>query len=332
MPRVAINIVTHNSAGTLASCIRGLRAQTYRDYAVTIVDNASSDETLPVIEREANGTTTVIRNSTNDYYARAHNTAIGAGDSELVLTLNPDVVLHPCFLERAIAPLDRLPQVGSVNGKLILAPPRPWPHDFAGFLPGPGALIDSAGLMLLRSRRPFLRGYRLAAASACTEPSFIFGVDGACALYRRAMLEDVAINGQYFDESFVMYREDVDLAWRSQLLGWESYYTPDAVGYHVRGVQIGRGRRSVKPEIRRRSVRNGWLLLLKHETWPSLARDAGTVLRYQFRVAFGIAAVEPTSLPAVVDLIRLLPNALVWRRVIQSRRRVPPAVMDRWLN
>jgi GT2 family glycosyltransferase len=95
-----------------------------------------------------------------------------------------------------------------------------------------------------RSRRPNLRGTRQPAASACREPAAIFGVDGAAGLYRRVMLDDVAVAGEVFDEDFAIYREDVDLAWRAQILGWESHFAPAAVAYHVRGFHIGQDRGS----------------------------------------------------------------------------------------
>jgi hypothetical protein len=145
------------------------------------------------------------------------------------------------------------------------------------------------------------------------------------------MLEDVAVDGEVFDEDFVMYREDVDLAWRSQLLGWDAYYEPAAVGYHVRGFHLGHERRSMSRFLRRQSVRNGWLLLVKNETWSSLLRDSSYILPYQARIAAGLVTVEPTSLPALIDAIRLWPKMVAKRRLIQTRRRRNEAELDAWL-
>ena len=52
------------------------------------------------------------------------------------------------------------------------------------------------------------------------------------ALFRRAMLEAVAVEGRAFDPSFFMYFEDVDLAWRARLAGWKSWFVPQAVVHH----------------------------------------------------------------------------------------------------
>ena len=50
------------------------------------------------------------------------------------------------------------------------------------------------------------------------------------------MIDDVSVEGEFFDEPFFAYREDADVAWRAQLLGWDCLYVPAAVAEHVRRV------------------------------------------------------------------------------------------------
>lgn len=331
MPRVAVNIVTHNSAGTIETCLESLGRQTYRDFETTIIDNASEDETVELVARWSHGARCIV-NSRNEYYSRAHNAAIDLTDSELVLTLNPDVFLCPDYLSRVVAAFDRAPNIGSVNGKLLLLEGNSHVLDADCGNVTPSTLIDGAGLTMRRSRRPYLRGNRRPADSSCLEPGYIFGADGACGAYRRAMLEDVSVEGEYFDSDFVIYREDVDLAWRAQLLGWDCWYCPEAVAYHRRGFHIGRDRRTVSPFLRRHSVKNGWLLLLKNETPGSLAHDLPWVLPYQLKILAGLLTVERTSLGAFADLAAVMPRMLRKRRIIQERRRRGDAEIRRWLG
>ena len=169
--------------------------------------------------------------------------------------------------------------------------------------PAADALIDSAGLLIYRSRRPYLRGNRQPARDRCLVPCAIFGADGACAAYRRAMLEDIALTTdegrEYFDNDFVMYREDVDLAWRAQLFGWASRYEPAALGYHVRSFHLGRARRQMDPFFRRISVRNGWFLLVKNDEAGALLRNLPFVLLYQAKILVGLLTIEWSSLGAI---------------------------------
>ena len=78
--------------------------------------------------------------------------------------------------------------------------------------------------------------------------AFVFAIGltvaacGAAALYRREMIDDVSEGDNFFDPDFFAYREDADVAWRAQLLGWRCLYVPGAVGYHVRTVVPGNRR------------------------------------------------------------------------------------------
>ncbi len=321
MPAIAINVVMYNGASTIDACLQSVLDQDFTDFVVTVVDNASTDDSVTRAQKWQDPRMTVLRNEKNLYYARAHNRAIAATDSEFVLTLNPDAVLYPDYVSRVLTAFRRSPRIGSVNGKLLLVGPDQFGSYLVRTPPSVADLIDGAGLMLRRSRRPHLRGNRMPSATHCLESQYIFGADGACATYRRAMLEDVAIGEEYFDEDFAIYREDVDLAWRAQWLGWDTYYCPDAVGYHVRGFHIGRGRRHISAELKRQSVKNGWLLMVKNDTVPAFLVDLPWILPYQMKVLGGILLLERGSLVAVRDTWELLPKMLEKRRVTQTRRR-----------
>ncbi|MCP1309725.1 glycosyltransferase family 2 protein [Paenibacillus tyrfis] len=71
------------------------------------------------------------------------------------------------------------------------------------------------------------------------EEGDVIGVPGAAALYSSSMVRDVSIDDEFFDEDFFAYKEDVDVAWRSRLLGWKALYCPDAQAFHNRGWKKG---------------------------------------------------------------------------------------------
>jgi GT2 family glycosyltransferase len=139
----------------------------------------------------------------------------------------------------------------------------------------------------------------------------------------------VSVNGEFFDPEFFVYREDADVAWRAQLLGWRCLYAPAAIGYHVRSVGPG-NRFAVPAEINMHSVKNRFLMRIKNATgglyrryWlPATARD--------LLVVAGCLFWEQESLPAFWAVIRGLPRALEHRRAIQSRRRVSDANLATW--
>lgn len=334
MARVAVNVLTYNSADQITACLTCLQRQDYPDMTVTVIDNGSRDNTVAHLAPWRERGVRVVVHPENLYYSRAYNLAIAASDGEIVFTVNPDTLLSPTFISEVVRVFDCAPEVGSVNGKLLLLEQVPFDPAIVSAPPPPDALIDSAGLMIYRSRRPYLRGNRELARDHCLEPCAIFGVDGACAAYRRTMLEDIALQTdegkEYFDNDFVMYREDVDLAWRARLFGWESRYEPAALGYHVRSFHLGRSRRRMSTFFRRHSVKNGWFLLVKNEEIGDLLRGLPFILPYQAKVIGGLLTVEWTSLGAIRDVFRLLPRIRAKRAQILARRRRSMRELAHW--
>ena len=104
-------------------------------------------------------------------------------------------------------------------------------------------------------------------------------VTAGAGLYRRTMLEATRLSSGYFDPSFFMYFEDVDLGWRCRLAGWRALYVPDAVVYHAfQGSSPRHGRHFVTTQCMQNRVRT----LLKNASWRlvlrSLPRTASDLL------------------------------------------------------
>jgi GT2 family glycosyltransferase len=123
----------------------------------------------------------------------------------------------------------------------------------------------------------------------------------------------------------------VDLAWRAQLLGWRSRYTPAATGYHVRGFHPGK-RKHMPAWVRRHALKNRWLLAVKNELRATFLRDLPHILPYEIQILGYVLLAERTSLPAFADFLRLLPRALRWRREIRRRVRIQPDQLTRWFD
>jgi GT2 family glycosyltransferase len=88
---------------------------------------------------------------------------------------------------------------------------------------------------------------------------------------RRSALESVAADGEVFDESFFMYKEDVDLSLRLRRAGWRLMYSPQVTAGHVRGTSARLQSRVRRRAVRRRSVANEWRLLRKGNVPPRIA-------------------------------------------------------------
>jgi GT2 family glycosyltransferase len=296
-----VNIVTFNSAGDIAACLESLRRQTFDDFRIHILDNASSDDTVKAIEPF--DVEYLVRSPVNTGFCKAHNELACRFHSDYVLFLNPDTVLGPTFIEGLVRALDARPDAASASGKLLRMD---------------GKTIDSTGIIMLREQRHLDRGADQTDQGQFNEPGEIFGPSAAAALYRRKALDDAAINGQYLDEDFFAYREDADLAWRCRLLGWNSIYVPAAVAQHRRRVTPER-RRELPKEINYHSVKNRFLLRLNNMTGSLYRRDFWPITKRDLAVIGYVFLREWSSIPAFFYILAHLPRLLRKRAEIQRR-------------
>ena len=97
--RVSVTIVTYNSGRFIKRCLESVLAQRYPNTEIIIVDNASTDGTVDILEQFVDRCR-VVYNDENIGFAAAQNQAIAISSGEWVLTLNPDVLLLPNFIKR----------------------------------------------------------------------------------------------------------------------------------------------------------------------------------------------------------------------------------------
>ncbi len=163
------------------------------------------------------------------------------------------------------------------------------------------------------------------------EAAYVVGCTAAACLYRRSMIEDISISGEFFDSDFFAYREDADVAWRAQLLGWRALYVPAAVGWHVRSV-VPQNRVSLPAAINRHSVKNRWLLRIKNTT-PTLYRLFWWRVTLRDMVVIGGCILrEWSSLGAFLDVMKLWNRTWAKRRLIMLRKQASDREMAAWFS
>ena len=321
MSKVSVHIVTHNSFIFMESVLLSLEHQTFSDWAVLLVDNASSDETLRYLA-ERWPQYRIVRNRENVGFSRAHNQAIHFTESEYVLTLNPDVILHEWYIARVVEALDQNPQAGSATGKILRAQGKPGELGSSTF----SRTLDSTGILFDRRRWFRDRGAGEEDRAQYDSGIEIFGPSGAAALYRRKALESIAYREkervEYFDELFHSYKEDVDLAWWLTRKGWHSLYVPRARAYHYRRVgATGTDMRSLMHEHASRtaritflSYRNHLFLLVKNERLFKHRKDLPWILLWEFGKMGYLLCTHPIILiRAWLDVMKN------WRVLIDKR-------------
>lgn len=211
-PPVTIILVTWNHWPVTAVCLSLLQTLTYPRYKLLVVDNGSTDETVPTI-RAHYPSVTLIENGRNLGFAAACNIgmryAIHQG-AAYVLLLNNDTQFAPDFLDKLIADVQKLPDVGIAAPALSYEdqPDQLW---FTGSKRHPWTL-EAVDFGHDGPRRH-------------TQPDQQHAVDyifGTVMLLPTAVLQQVGL----FDEAFFMYYEDMDLCLRVQAAGYQLYYLP----------------------------------------------------------------------------------------------------------
>jgi GT2 family glycosyltransferase len=305
--RTAILVLSVDEAERLETCLPAAARQGADE--IVVIDNACVDATEEVAREYGR----VVRLPERRTYAAAMNAGLAAvRHCDAVLLVNADCVLDDGSLPALAAHLERDPALGAAAPKLVRET-------------DPGR-IDAAGMSLDRRRKNNVVGHD-DPASAYTTAAPVFGPDGACGLWRRAALDDVALEGEVFDEDLALWASDADLAWRARALGWDAVYEPAAVGRHVRFFSPST-RSRVPAEHRRLQFRNRLLMIVKNDRLQDVVHDLHHLLLYELLALAYAVVVERELLGGYADAWRALPGArrrrAAVRRRASARLRRPP--------
>ena len=257
-PAIALScvIVTYQSLSTLDDCLRSLELEREHVALETIVvDNASTDRTVEMIE-ERYPWVTVVAERTNTGFARAANRAIAQSRGRRILLLNPDTIVSPGALEATLAELERNPDVGVLGCKLV-KPDGTFDHACKRGLP----TVSSALFYVFALHRLFPRSRTIASYTAGQldedEAGLVDAVNGAFMLLRREAAAEVG----GLDERFWLYGEDLDWCQRFAAKGWRTLYWPAVTVTHIKGAS---GRRDRSHRTNFAFHRSMWLYFEKH--------------------------------------------------------------------
>ncbi|MDD5438856.1 MAG: glycosyltransferase family 2 protein [Candidatus Omnitrophica bacterium] len=321
MTLISAVIVTRNSERTIRACIDSLLRQEGR-VEVFVIDNDSSDKTGAIVA--SYGTTVrFVENNMNAGFARAMNQGIKIARGSMILSLNPDAVLKAGALSILSAVLLEDNTIGIATPKIVRM----------------NGLIDCAGIennfdLWFRNR-----GEDQSDRGQYDAREAVFGATGACALYRKTMLEDLKVAGEYFDEDFFAYKEDVDLSWRACRKGWKVMYEPRAVAFHERAFRgfvpaekngffsnardrfryvIAMRRDSYYRSVKALSFRNNLYLYLKHYRFKVTAGQAACIIPRLAAASFFYCFYESFVFARMGEVIKNAGRMLEKRKIIQG--------------
>ncbi|HBA36462.1 TPA: hypothetical protein DCZ15_01145 [Candidatus Falkowbacteria bacterium] len=240
--KLAVGVIVYKEASVkyladfLPSLRQALSFLPADDYRVYVFDNSPSEYSKNR-EMLAGQSLEYLGVGKNLGFGQAYNVLLRAArtaGAPYFLIINPDTLLASDTIRKLLAALEKEPALASVSPKILR-----W--DFASRQKT--KIIDSAGLILKRGLRFQDLGQGLEDRGQFDSAS-ILGPSGAAGLFRFSALDKIAEHPRgtagphYFDESFFMYKEDCDLAYRLFLAGYKSCLVPDALVYHDRTAAV----------------------------------------------------------------------------------------------
>jgi len=321
--RVAFCVVTWNNADVIAECLDSLLAQTGVDASIYVLDNASTDATLDVLARYPS--VHVGRSSVNNGFARGNNLLIRQALRDpavgYVALVNSDAVLDPGWTAELVRFARSRPRVGCLQGLTL---------DYFNH-----AIVDSTHIFA----NGYLQGQQAGHGDPNRPGSYyarkVFGVNAAAAMYSRAMIERLPDRRHgFFDERFYMYYEDVDVCFRALVAGWDAWFVPTALAYHMGSVSAKK-RGSVfslrmvarnQPAV---AIKNAPAQVLARTMLPAVVGEA----RFLRDIAreYGTRAAAQVFGSLLVGLARM-PLYVGSRLRVQAGRRIDPEYLLRIMH
>lgn len=307
-PTVTVIIPTWNGREKCVSCLEHVAMQTLRPQQTILVDNASQDGTVALVQ-EKFPWVELVALPENRGTAGGHNAGLARATSKYIVTLNNDAYPRPNWLEALVTALEAAPAYAFAACRLLQA--------------GDTTRLDSAGDGYDVLMGGVMLGHGEKDGERWSRPREVFSATGGAAIYRRELFDTVG----GFDEHLFMYSDDIDLAFRARLQGYRCLYVPSAIAIHEGGGTIGR----LSPRQIRFIYRNRMIVHLKNmpggilrKTWPALLRTWAGAIRHAPHVA---AALRGTT-----EAWLHLPTTLRQRRSIQQTRRVTDKEVMSWFE
>ncbi len=207
--KISVIVVNWNGKGYLNDCLSSILSQTYDNFEVILVDNASTDGSQEFVTAKF-PSVKIIQNSKNIGFGSAVNRGIKESEGFYILFLNNDLYLEKKFLEELAQPFVS-EEVGAVIPKILYSPKPEIINSY-------GVQVNFLGIAWPQHIDETDRDSLKMEETPC----------GGIFMMRKSVVDDVGA----FDEDLFLYHEDHDLSWRIRLAGYKLIVNPKARVYH----------------------------------------------------------------------------------------------------
>ena len=209
-PLVSIIIVNWNAKEYLKSCLDSLLEQTYQNYEIILVDNASTDDSVEFLEKEFSSVK-IIKNEKNVGFAEGNNIGIKNSKGDIIALFNPDAMADKEWLSILVSKLQSSEKIAAVAGKMFY-------------------LGDEYGKNAVFCTWPKIDPYSATASNFHNneQESKVDYLTGAAMLVKNEAIQRVGL----LDPEFFLFFEETDWCARMIRAGYDLVYVPNAKAWH----------------------------------------------------------------------------------------------------
>ena len=208
---VSILVVNWNGKEFIQKCLESLEGQSYKNFEIILVDNASTDNSIDIIEKNFPNVN-LIKNNENVGFAEGNNIGIKKSKGEIICLFNPDAVADKNWLSIMVNSLQSSKKIGAATGKLFY-------------------LGDKFG-----KDKVFCTWSKVNTFSANTynfhddEPiSKVDYLSGAAMVVKKSVIDKIGL----MDKDYFLYFDETDWCARMIRAGYELLYVPTAIAWHA---------------------------------------------------------------------------------------------------
>jgi GT2 family glycosyltransferase len=280
---VSVIIPNYNGSRFLRDCLDSLSRQSFKNFEVIVIDNASTDNSCYLLEQYYPNIKLYSMDE-NKGFSEAVNRGIELSCGKLIALLNNDTKVEDNWLRNLVNCIDSNDKIFSCCSKMIRYHEK--------------NKIDDTGDKYTILGWAYKRGDG-ANINKYIKNSDIFSSCAGAAIYRRDILDKIG----GFDDSFFAYMEDVDISYRAKIYGYKNVYCSDAVVYHVGSATSGSRHNAFKVRL---AARNNIYLIIKNMPILQLAINApliilGGFIKYLFFLRKGLGS---EYIKGIIEAIR----------------------------
>jgi len=211
MPLVSVIIINWNAKKFLKDCIDSIQLQSFTDFEIILVDNASTDDSINFVKKNF-PSVKIIENKENLGFAEGNNVGIVNSTGKIIAFFNPDAVADKNWLKILISAIDNQPKIAAVTGKIY----------YLGNEYGKNAVFCTWSKLDPFSAIP--TNFHNDEPISCVDY-----LSGAAMIVRRDVLSEIG----FMDKDYFLYFEETDLCARMIRAGYDLLYIPNAIVWHA---------------------------------------------------------------------------------------------------